>query len=299
VADAELYAPSRGPERLADWQRLPAPATPVPAVVYVPGCSTDLAQRDHVPFLQSQGVAVVVPTLDDAGCAHPEAPFNVMHAEISAIAVRLAEIPWIDPGRLYLMGHAVGSDVATTYPPAGDFAGVVALAAACPMGVQDAVPTLTFRALDDPVLANRGTRCAEYDSPNSLHLEFAGSDHVMRLQPGAGPSDARALVRRAVIAFLGVSEGPAAPTIADADAGDLRQIGVAPASVPAAAAPTATPAPIRDVPAFEPSLLPQAAPAVASPAPVSEPAPTAIEGPRTPEGEPIFLPSLRLPMPSF
>lgn len=279
VGSASLYAPSRGPVRLADWAALPAPAAPVPGVVYLPSCSTPAAPRDHIPFFQRQGVAVVVPSLGGFGCVEPDMSFERIEVEIERVAEAFGTLPWVDAGRLYLVGHSVGADAATSFDQVGVFQGVIGLAAACTFGVNERIPTLTFRALDDPVLAIRSTRCTMFDSPNALHLEFAGRDHVMRLADGANGS--RRLVGRAMAQFIGVADQPAAPTIAEADAMDLQQLSP---SIPTATAPP-PPAPlegvVRDVPAFD-----------------DGPAPTA-PTPATADAEVIFLPSLSLPGGSF
>jgi hypothetical protein len=298
---ARLYSPARGPVPLVEWASLPAPAAPVPAVIYLPACSTPAAPRDHIPYLQRQGVAVLVPALGGLGCVDPEMSFNNVRVEIQRLAEATAAVPWIDGERLYLMGHSIGADLATSFDEPGVFRGVIGLAAVCTFGVDPNTPTLTFRALDDPVLAIRRTRCTQFASPNALHLEFAGNDHVMRLRDeGGGGSQ---LMARAIAEFIGAGQGGAATTIADSDARDLQQV-AAPTTAPpeAVAADEAVPqpavtavpaaAPVRDTPAYDAGSVSETPPSNAADAAPTSP-------PTADAGEVIFMPSLSLPPGTF
>lgn len=226
--EGEFYTPARGPFALGDAASAPAPSrgTPVKAAVYVPECASPAAPADHVAHLQGLGLAVAVPSLGGDRCVTPTEHLGTLHDEIERVAGELAALDWIDGDALYLVGHGVGADVVSTFTEAGVFAGMVGFAAACPFGVQNVTPMLTFRALDDPVLRNRGTRCSEFDSPNAIHLEFSGSEHVLRLGPGAADgAGARELMRRALRAFLGVGEGEGPAALSEGDRLDLRQLG--------------------------------------------------------------------------
>ena len=225
--EGQLYTPTRGPFQLPEAAAATAPdGAPVKAAVYVPECASPAAPADHIAHLQSLGLAVAVPALGGDRCATPGEHLGTLHDEIEQVAADLGGLDWIDDERLYLIGHGVGADVVSTYTAEGVFDGMVGFAAACPFGVQKVTPILTFRALDDPVLRNRGTRCSEFPSPNGLHLEFSGSDHVMRLGPGAADgAGARELMRRSLRAFLGVGEGGGPAAITERDELDLRQLG--------------------------------------------------------------------------
>ncbi len=221
-----FYTPAGGPLPPTDAARAPAPSgAPVKAAVYVPECATLPAAADHVAYLQRLGLAVAVPALGGDRCVKPTEHLGTLHAEITEVAGEFAALAWVDGDDLFLIGHGVGADVVSTFTRAGVFEGMVGFAAACPFGVQNTTPMLTFRTLDDPVLRNRGTRCSQFRTENTMHLEFAGRDHVLRLGPDAKPSEARDVIRRALGAFLGVSgDGPAA-TIREGDELDLRQLG--------------------------------------------------------------------------
>ena len=223
----QFYTPTRGPFPLPEAATAPVPSgAPVTAAVYVPECASPAAPADHVAHLQSLGLAVAVPRLGGDRCVVPTEHLGTVHDELEAVAADLADLDWIDGDALFLIGHGFGADVVSTYTEAGVFKGLVGFAAACPFGVQKVTPILTFRALDDPVLRNRGTRCAQFETPNGLHLEFSGSDHVMRLGPGAAEgTGARELMRRALRAFLGVGEGGGPDAITERDELDLRQLG--------------------------------------------------------------------------
>lgn len=226
--EGQFYTPTRGPFPLGEAASAPAPggATPVKAAVYVPECASPAAPADHVAYLQSLGLAVAIPPLGGDRCATPGERLGTLHDEIRRVAADLAALAWIDGDALYLMGHGVGADVVSTFTTEGVFAGMVGFAAACPFGIQNVTPMLTFRALDDPVLRNRGTRCAQFQSPNALHLEFSGSEHVLRLSPGvADGAGARELMRRSLRAFLGLDDGALPTGLSERDALDLRQLG--------------------------------------------------------------------------
>jgi hypothetical protein len=226
--DGQFYTPERGPFPLGEAGAAPAPRrdTPVRAAVYVPECASPAAPADHVAHLQGLGLAVAVPRLGGDRCAKPREHLGTLHDEIERVAGELAALDWIDGDALYLIGHGFGADVASTFTAEGVFAGIVGFAAACPFGVQNVTPMLTFRALDDPVLRNRGTRCSEFQSPNAIHLEFSGSEHVLRLSPGAADgAGARELMRRTLRVFLGLGEGEGAGAISQGDELDLRQLG--------------------------------------------------------------------------
>jgi hypothetical protein len=224
----QFYTPARGPFPLGEAASAPVPRrnTPVKAAVYVPECASPAAPADHVAYLQSLGLAVAIPSLGGDRCVTPTEHLGTLHEEIERVAGDLATLGWVDGEALYLVGHGVGADVVSTFTEAGVFEGMVGFAAACPFGVQTVTPILTFRALDDPVLRNRGTRCSEFQSPNAVHLEFSGSEHVLRLSPGAAEgAGARELMRRSLRAFLGVGDGAAPGAVGERDELDLRQLG--------------------------------------------------------------------------
>jgi len=222
----QLFTPERGPFDLPEAATAPAPAgAPVKAAVYVPECASPAAPADHVAHLQSLGLAVAVPALGGDRCAEPGEHLGTLHDEIERVADELAALEWIDGDALYLVGHGVGADVVSTFTTAGVFEGMVGFAAACPFGIQNVTPILTFRALDDPVLRNRGTRCSQFDAPNAVNVEFGGSEHVLRLSPqAAGGAEVRALMRRTLRTFLGVAEGEG-DALSEGDQLDLRQLG--------------------------------------------------------------------------
>jgi hypothetical protein len=224
--DGQLFTPERGPFALPQAGAAPAPAgAPVRAAVYVPECATPAAPADHVAHFQGLGLAVAVPALGGDRCVVPGEHLGTLHDEIERVAADLAAIDWIDGDALYLVGHGFGADVVSTFTTEGVFAGMVGFAAACPFGMQTVTPMLTFRALDDPVLRNRGTRCSQFDAPNAVNVEFAGSEHVLRLSPeAAGGAEVRALMRRTLRIFLGLGEGEGG-TISEEDRLDLRQLG--------------------------------------------------------------------------
>ncbi len=240
VRAADFYMPDRGPLRLDEARGLPAPAeAPLKAAVYVGECATPWAWPKHIAYLQSLGLAVVVPRFGGDRCVAPGDHLGTMHGKIDLVRDELVSLPWIDAEQVFLVGHGAGADVASTYTRDGTFKGLVGLAAACPFGVQKVTPMLTFRALDDRVLANRGTRCTQYSSPNALHIEFAGNDHVLALDTPAEPGGARALMRDAIAAFMdaGGAAGAGAPTAG------TEAVEVAPASAP--------PGPVRDAPVVD------------------------------------------------
>ncbi len=282
VDSPRLFAPAGAMVLLEDWEEVSPPPAPVPAAIYLPSCSTPAAPPEHIPFLMDRGVAVVVPKLGGLGCVDPEDSFGNLRAEIEDLAWILRDdVPWIADDRVYLVGHSVGADLATSFATPGIFKGVIGISAACTFGVNEATPTLTFRALDDPVLAIRQTRCTALDaSPNALHLEFAGSDHVMRLT--SGDDGGRRLVRSAIAQFMGVGAAPAAPAIADADALDLQQLS-SPVEAAEGGDPAPSDAPARDAPAVDERLLGEAPEEPAGPTPTAS------------DGEMLFLPTLNLP----
>ncbi len=203
VGTPMLYVPGRAPASLGGWRALPAPDAPMPLVVYLPACSAPAAPRDHIPFLLRHGVAVLVPGLRRLGCVDAEASFSAMRVDLRRAAEAARDIPWIDRDRIYLMGHSVGADLATSVDRPTLFAGTVGLAAACTFGVAERIPTLTFRSTDDPVLAVRRTSCADLTGANLTHLELPGTDHVMRL--GAAPIGGGPPIGATIVAFLNAS----------------------------------------------------------------------------------------------
>ncbi|NBB71186.1 MAG: hypothetical protein GVY33_12840 [Alphaproteobacteria bacterium] len=224
--EGQLFTPERGPFPLPEAATAPTPGgAPVKAAVYVPECASPAAPADHVAYLQSLGLAVAVPALGGDRCAQPREHLGTLHDEIERVAGELAALEWIDGDALYLVGHGVGADVVATFTSEGVFVGMVGFAAACPFGIQNVTPILTFRTLDDPVLRNRGTRCSQFDAPNAVNVEFGGSEHVLRLSPqAAGGAEVRALMRRTLRTFLGVTEGEG-EGLSDGDQLDLRQLG--------------------------------------------------------------------------
>lgn len=201
VGTPMLYVAGRAPASLDGWQALPVPAEPLPLVVYLPACSSPSAARDHIPFLQRQGVAVLVPSLRRFGCVDAEASFTAMRVEVRRATEAARDIPWIDEDRVYLMGHSVGADLAMTIDRPLLVTGTVGLAAACTFGSAPRIPTLAFRAADDPVLAVRRTNCADVVGPNLAYVEVPGDDHVLRL----GTDDARRAepIAPRIAAFIG------------------------------------------------------------------------------------------------
>ncbi len=326
---AQLYSPTRGPVALADAGELEVPTAPVKAVVYVPECASPQAPPDHVAYFQSLGLAVAIPHLGGDLCVVPTDRLGTVHNELERLATALASVPWIDGDGLYLVGHGSGADVASTYTREEPFKGLIGLAAACPFGIQNVTPMLTFRALDDPVLANRGTRCTEFQPPNAMHLEFTGRDHTMRLHDVGDDQDARRLMRNAIARFI--DAGAPVVTVAERDAADVEQLGSAeaagaePEAAPAATAegedaavaedgalaeePAAEPGPAvagaAAGAAADPAETETATPQVSAPPPDAPPAaaeapppPVAAEAPAEPataDVDVLYLPSLNLP----
>ena len=304
VTETSLYTPTRGPIPLADAASLVPPSNaPLKAAIYVPSCATPAARPDHVAYLQSLGLVVVVPSFDGDGCVVASDRLGSIHGEIDDVASTLTTLPWVRDDALYLVGHGIGADVATTYTRADTFAGIVALAAACRFGIQNVTPILTFRALDDAVLSNRGTRCVEFTPANAFHIEFAGNDHVMRLSGHDGTGEARTLMRNTIARFIDTDE--ASETIAGRDAVDLQQLGslaTTPERPPAATPP---PVPSRAVLEAEAEAAP-AAEADAAPAPRHEATAPAEADPAAAESarpsvrgfgndDVIYIPDLSLP----
>ncbi|MEO1090309.1 MAG: hypothetical protein AAFX81_06740 [Pseudomonadota bacterium] len=225
---ALFYAPGGGPVPLPRADSLRPSGGSVPAVVYVPSCSTPQSPDDHIPFLQELGVAVVVPNFGGENCVDQRVSYDLRHKEIARVGEVLSRLRWIDQDRVYLMGHAIGADVVLIYPDREPYRAVIGLAAACPVGLNTELTALTFRGLEDPVLANRNTRCTTYGNSNSLHLEFVSRDHMMRMTPST-PGGSPTLVGRAVAIFLGLAEPgypmSGGPRLSDEDARDLRQLG--------------------------------------------------------------------------
>lgn len=317
---AGFYTPTRGPLPLEAALELPGTAEPIKAAVYIPECASPRAPADHVAYLQSLGMAVAIPLLGGDQCVMPGDRLGTVHNQIDLVAEELRAVPWIRSDALYLVGHGVGADVASTYTRSGTFKGLIGLAAACPFGVQNVTPMLTFRALDDPVLRNRGTRCTQFPNANTMHVEFSGSDHTLRLHAVGRDSEdnaARALMRNTIARFIDAED--ARTTIAERDEADLRQLGAtaaapvrqaeteAEAEPEAAAVETATP----PVAADDTTTMdaPAAAAATETPEPeTSEPAtPTAVEReapaavarttaePAAPRPGVLYLPTLQLP----
>ena len=224
----QLFTPSGASHPLDRAASVPPPrdGVPVKAAVYVPECASPSVPPDHVTHLQTLGLAVAVPSLGGDRCVLPTERLGTLHREIKGVADDLAALDWVDGDALFLIGHGVGADVVSTFTAEGVFRGMVGFAAACPFGIQNVTPMVTFRALDDPVLRNRGTRCSQFAARNVVHLEFAGSEHALRLGPGAPEAGGgRELMRRALAAFLGVGEVAGGGGLSEEDALDLRQLG--------------------------------------------------------------------------
>jgi len=225
---ASFYTPGRGPLPLdeARAQSAGVEGDTDKGAVYVPECASPGAPPDHIAHLQSLGLAVVVPSLGGDRCVVATDHLGSVHQELVSAADELAALGWAGEDELYLVGHGVGADVASTFTRDDVFKGIIGFAAACPFGVQNTTPMITFRALDDPVLRNRGSRCSDYATSNAMHVEFSGRDHFLRLGPNErDEAGARELIRRSLNGFMGLEGGVPAATIRERDRLDLRQLG--------------------------------------------------------------------------
>ncbi len=205
---ATFYTPSRGPMALGSADNLAAPPEPLKAIVYVPECASPHAPPDHIEYFQSLGHAAVIPSFGGDQCVLPTDRLGTVHAEIDDVVDVLRQLPWVRDDAIYLVGHGVGADVASTYTKAGTFRGIIGIAAACPFGIQNNTPMLTLRALEDRVLANRGTRCSQYATENALHVEFSGSDHTLWLTKLSTEPGTRQLLRNSIASFIEASDVP-------------------------------------------------------------------------------------------
>ena len=193
----------------------------VPAVLYLHGCTGFGSEGNaYRLFLTLQGYAFFAPD----SLARPERRRNCdpsSHAaglrgstgpqrlaELRYALSQIAELPWVDHSRLFLIGFSEGAAAATRYD--GDaFAGVVLTGWHCHGGADNhglalpaGLPFLSIISAHDPWYPQlNGRTCAQFADgrPRSRSLLLSQATHVLLT---SSESEAAQLSRQAILEFL-------------------------------------------------------------------------------------------------
>lgn len=196
-------------------------ARPLPAIVYMHGCSGIGGEEEASKlFFMEQGYAVFMPdsfarpgrrancnalTLERA--LAPES-HDLRLAELRYAVEQLSALPWVDRRRTYIVGFSEGGLAAARYER-GDVAGIVIMSWHCQgnppfVGVRAprAVPVLAILGAEDPwYRGSAGQHCGEvFDGrPEALSLVLEGNGHEIINSPDLGNA---ARAKSAILEFL-------------------------------------------------------------------------------------------------
>ena len=200
-----------------------APESPLPAVIYLHGCSGIGPEGEAVRVLLMEwGFAVFQPNsfarpARRANCSAssqitalaPEAhEFRQQELENSLTQVRALD--WIDPARIFVMGFSEGGMALAGYG-GGDLAGAIITGWHCAgrgrfagLSLGPGVPVLAILGAADPWYQHKqGRHCGEYFSGRAgpaRSLVLAGNGHEIVNSPDIANAER---AKAAIIAFLG------------------------------------------------------------------------------------------------
>jgi dienelactone hydrolase len=181
----------------------------LPTVLFAHGCSGfGDGGRVNARLLATAGYAVFAP----ASFARPGRPRTcdaktrrtivseavservraMRTAEIRYALERLADVPWVDPDNLFLVGHSQGGGAVAAYVGGGIKARVIS-GSTCARGYGAAPgdPVLAVYSTNDPWFANQSGRCRDRAAGTALEIvELPGREHLV----GGTPEGGRAIV---------------------------------------------------------------------------------------------------------
>lgn len=164
-----------------------APLRPAPGVLLLPMRERDQSSwAELIPALQARGYAVLALDLRGYGASGGEPNWTLAQGDVSTALAQLADLPGIDPGRLAVIGAAVGANLGLN--ACADFSGCAATVLLSPgldiRGITTA--SAIARLAPRPVLIVASEN-DENNPADSLTLDgMAAGDHQVVILPAAG-----------------------------------------------------------------------------------------------------------------